>query len=76
MNNCILYLINKSFLLFYIFQTALSIFFQEAAIPPCGQGPGGTHFGQVSLVSFVIYLRSNLKSVLFFSSKTIMPTDK
>uniref|UniRef100_V9ICV8 Protein FAM100B n=1 Tax=Apis cerana TaxID=7461 RepID=V9ICV8_APICE len=29
------------------FETALSIFFQEAAIPPCAQGPG-THFGQVS----------------------------
>ncbi|XP_033311126.1 uncharacterized protein LOC117211410 isoform X2 [Bombus bifarius] len=27
------------------FETALSIFFQEAAIPPCAQGPG-THFGQ------------------------------
>ncbi|XP_012340664.1 UBA-like domain-containing protein 2 isoform X2 [Apis florea] len=27
--------------------TALSIFFQEAAIPPCAQGPG-THFGQIT----------------------------
>ncbi|KAK0171454.1 hypothetical protein PV327_011275, partial [Microctonus hyperodae] len=29
------------------FQTALSIFFQEAAIPSCPQGPG-THFGQIT----------------------------
>ncbi|KAK9307471.1 hypothetical protein QLX08_002111 [Tetragonisca angustula] len=29
------------------FETALSIFFQEAAIPPCAQGPG-THFGQIT----------------------------
>ncbi|OXU27410.1 hypothetical protein TSAR_004800, partial [Trichomalopsis sarcophagae] len=28
--------------------TALSIFFQEAAIPSCAQGPGGTHFGQIT----------------------------
>lgn len=28
-------------------QTALSIFFQEAAIPPCPPG-GSAHFGQVS----------------------------
>ncbi|XP_023246009.1 UBA-like domain-containing protein 2 [Copidosoma floridanum] len=30
------------------FETALSIFFQEAAIPSCAQGPGGTHFGQIT----------------------------
>ncbi|XP_017791606.1 PREDICTED: UBA-like domain-containing protein 2 isoform X3 [Habropoda laboriosa] len=30
-----------------IHETALSIFFQEAAIPPCAQGPG-THFGQIT----------------------------
>ncbi|KAL7302556.1 UBA-like domain-containing protein 2 [Trichogramma pretiosum] len=30
------------------FETALSIFFQEAAIPSCHQGPGGTHFGQIT----------------------------
>ncbi|XP_034942865.1 UBA-like domain-containing protein 2 [Chelonus insularis] len=29
------------------FETALSIFFQEAAIPSCPQGPG-THFGQIT----------------------------
>lgn len=29
------------------FETALSIFFQEAAIPSCAQGPG-THFGQIT----------------------------
>lgn len=29
-------------------QTALSIFFQEAAIPPCPPG-GSAHFGQVSI---------------------------
>ncbi|CAL7943577.1 unnamed protein product [Xylocopa violacea] len=29
------------------FETALSIFFQEAAIPPCAQGPGA-HFGQIT----------------------------
>lgn len=32
---------------FLFLQTALSIFFQEAAIPSCAQG-AGTHFGQVS----------------------------
>lgn len=31
-------------------QTALSIFFQEAAIPPCPPG-GSAHFGQVSICS-------------------------
>ncbi|KAL6263916.1 UBA-like domain-containing protein 2 [Pogonomyrmex barbatus] len=29
------------------FETALSIFFQEAAIPSCAQG-AGTHFGQIT----------------------------
>ncbi|XP_043288008.1 UBA-like domain-containing protein 1 [Venturia canescens] len=29
------------------FETALSIFFQEAAIPSCTQGPGA-HFGQIT----------------------------
>lgn len=32
--------------MFCLFQTALSIFFQEAAITSSPQGPG-THFGQV-----------------------------
>lgn len=29
------------------FETALSLFFQEVAIPSCAQGPG-THFGQIT----------------------------
>jgi hypothetical protein len=39
---------NESEMLFLL-QTALSIFFQEAAISSSPQGPG-THFGQVSSV--------------------------
>lgn len=31
-----------------LFQTALSIFFQDAAIPTCPQG-ASTHFGQVGI---------------------------
>lgn len=49
-----------------LFQTALSIFFQEAAIPPCAQGPG-THFGQVSAP---VFLSNIVVAFIYFSSMT------
>lgn len=40
-------------LLIFIFQAALSTFFQEAAIPSCHQG---AHFNQVSFIFLIIIL--------------------
>ncbi|XP_043791328.1 UBA-like domain-containing protein 1 isoform X1 [Apis laboriosa] len=53
------------------FETALSIFFQEAAIPPCAQGPG-THFGQL-IDSASKNTRTHVHLILLLSVHLITP---
>ena len=54
----------------FLLQTALSIFFQEAAIPSCAQG-AGTHFGQVSLLHHSLLMRTTRKAYKRESCKLV-----
>ncbi|KAL0270977.1 UNVERIFIED_CONTAM: hypothetical protein PYX00_008232 [Menopon gallinae] len=57
------------------FETALSIFFQEAAIPSCTRGPGG-HIGQVTPCNTPATPPNFPETLLAFSRMSTNSSDK